>query len=146
LATERDAETRYTEEWSMRLVTYRQTAEPRVGAVTDRGIIDLRDAVAGWLAQKGSGDPAGEAAFRVPSDMTVLLARAGNSFTLFAEAVAAPSAPQPLDPGAVALLAPVPRPGKIIGVGRNYGAHAAEGALERQEEPRLFTKFSSSVI
>jgi 2-keto-4-pentenoate hydratase/2-oxohepta-3-ene-1,7-dioic acid hydratase in catechol pathway len=130
----------------MRLVTYRRTAESRIGAITDRGIVDLRDAVAGLLARSGNGDPAGEAAWRVPGDMTVFLARAGNAFGPFAEAVAAPTAPQPLDPAAASLLAPVPRPGKVIGVGRNYGAHAAEGALERQEEPRLFAKFSSSVI
>jgi 2,4-didehydro-3-deoxy-L-rhamnonate hydrolase len=130
----------------MRLVTYRRTAEPRIGVVADRGIVDLRDAVAGLLARRGSGDPAGEAAFWVPDDMTTLLARASNRFMLFAEAVAAPTASKALEPAAVTLLAPVPRPGKIIGVGRNYGAHAAEGALERQEEPRLFAKFSSSVI
>lgn len=50
---------------------------------------------------------------------------------------------RPLD--GVRLLAPVPRPGKIVGVGRNYGAHAAEGGLEAQEKPRLFTKVPSSV-
>ena len=47
---------------------------------------------------------------------------------------------------AVRLLAPVPRPGKILGVGRNYGAHAAEGGLARQEKPRIFVKLSTSVI
>jgi 2-keto-4-pentenoate hydratase/2-oxohepta-3-ene-1,7-dioic acid hydratase in catechol pathway len=130
----------------MRLVTYRQTAEPRIGAMVGGGIVDLRDAMAGLLAQAGSGDPVGEAACRVPGDMTLLLSRAGTELAPFAEAVAAPTAPKPLAPSAVTLLAPVPRPGKIVGVGRNYGAHAAEGALERQEEPRLFTKFSSSVI
>jgi 2-keto-4-pentenoate hydratase/2-oxohepta-3-ene-1,7-dioic acid hydratase in catechol pathway len=130
----------------MRLVTYRHTAEPRIGALAGSGIIDVRDALAALLTRSGSGDPLGEAAYRVPGDMTVLLARANNTFSLLAEAVAAPTAPKPLDPAAVSLLAPVPRPGKIIGVGRNYGAHAAEGALERQEEPRLFAKFSSSVI
>ena len=47
---------------------------------------------------------------------------------------------------AVRLLAPVPRPGRILGVGRNYGAHAAEGGLARQEKPRIFVKLSTSVI
>ena len=47
----------------------------------------------------------------------------------------------------VRLCAPVPRPGKILGVARNYEAHAAErGARERPSEPVLFVKASSSVI
>jgi acylpyruvate hydrolase len=40
----------------------------------------------------------------------------------------------------------VPRPGKILGVGRNYRAHAAEGGLAVQEKPRIFVKLGSSVI
>jgi 2,4-didehydro-3-deoxy-L-rhamnonate hydrolase len=49
-------------------------------------------------------------------------------------------------PESVRLLAPVPRPGKIIGIGRNYRAHAAEGGLAAQEKPRIFVKLASSVI
>ena len=40
----------------------------------------------------------------------------------------------------------MPNPGKILGVGRNYGAHAAEGGLAAQEKPRIFVKLSSAVI
>ena len=36
-------------------------------------------------------------------------------------------------------------PRNIIGVGRNYGAHVAEGVLEPQKEPRLFAKLTSSI-
>jgi 2-keto-4-pentenoate hydratase/2-oxohepta-3-ene-1,7-dioic acid hydratase in catechol pathway len=52
---------------------------------------------------------------------------------------------QALDPSSLRFLPPV-RPGAIIGVGRNYGAHAAEIGPEVQEEPRLFTKLPRSVI
>lgn len=45
----------------------------------------------------------------------------------------------------VRLLAPV-RPGKIIGVGRNFAAHAAEHQAEVPELPLLFLKAPSSVI
>lgn len=41
--------------------------------------------------------------------------------------------------------APLPRPGRIIGIGRNYGAHAAEGGLAVGERPRVFFKPSASV-
>ncbi len=45
----------------------------------------------------------------------------------------------------VRLLAPV-LPGKIIGVGRNYIAHAREQNVESPEVPLLFLKPPSSVI
>jgi len=44
------------------------------------------------------------------------------------------------------LLAPVPRPGKIIGIGLNYADHAAEGGRERPQYPMIFTKAVSAVI
>ncbi len=48
--------------------------------------------------------------------------------------------------GDVALLAPVPRPGKIICVGRNYLAHIAELDKDVPVEPILFCKFANSVV
>jgi 2-keto-4-pentenoate hydratase/2-oxohepta-3-ene-1,7-dioic acid hydratase in catechol pathway len=45
----------------------------------------------------------------------------------------------------VSLLPPV-RPGKIVGVGRNYAEHARELGNEVPEEPLLFLKAPSSVI
>jgi len=130
----------------MRLLTFAGAGEPRIGVEMDGGITDLRGAVAACLDARGASDPAGEASWRVPSDMVALLTRAGNDFGLFRDAVAAPTASKCLNPADIVRMAPVPRPGKIIGVGRNYGTHAAEGALGRQEEPRLFAKFSSSVV
>lgn len=44
------------------------------------------------------------------------------------------------------LLAPVPRPGKIIGIGLNYADHAAEGGREHPQYPMIFTKAVSAVI
>ncbi|MDJ0851624.1 MAG: fumarylacetoacetate hydrolase family protein [Myxococcota bacterium] len=46
----------------------------------------------------------------------------------------------------VRLHAPVPRPGKIVGVARNYAAHAREQRAETPEEPVLFLKAASAVI
>ena len=45
----------------------------------------------------------------------------------------------------VHLYAPIPRPGKIIGVGRNYADHAAETGVAPFETPRLLFKVPSSV-
>jgi acylpyruvate hydrolase len=44
------------------------------------------------------------------------------------------------------LLAPIPRPGKIIGVGLNYRDHARESGQAVPQEPALFAKFANSVI
>lgn len=49
-----------------------------------------------------------------------------------------------LDP--VQLLAPVPRPPKMICVGLNYRDHAAEAKMEVPKVPTIFSKFSSAVI
>ena len=40
----------------------------------------------------------------------------------------------------------VPRPGKIVCVGLNYGDHAAEGGRAAPERPLLFAKFGNAVI
>ncbi|MGE5460037.1 MAG: fumarylacetoacetate hydrolase family protein [Solirubrobacterales bacterium] len=44
------------------------------------------------------------------------------------------------------LLAPVPRPGKVIGIGLNYRDHAAESGQPIPTAPILFPKFANSVI
>src|SRR4029450_7264781 len=47
---------------------------------------------------------------------------------------------------AVGLLAPVPRPGKIICVGLNYRDHAKETGQAIPAQPVLFSKFANSVV
>ncbi len=48
--------------------------------------------------------------------------------------------------GELELLAPVPRPGKVVGIGLNYHAHAAEQGVDPPGEPLIFAKFSTSVV
>jgi 2-keto-4-pentenoate hydratase/2-oxohepta-3-ene-1,7-dioic acid hydratase in catechol pathway len=50
----------------------------------------------------------------------------------------------PLD--AVKMLAPIPRPPKIICVGLNYRDHAIESNMEIPQVPTIFCKFPTSVI
>ena len=45
-----------------------------------------------------------------------------------------------------ALLAPIPRPGKIVAVGRNYREHADEEGAAIVADPVLFTKYPSAVV
>jgi acylpyruvate hydrolase len=47
--------------------------------------------------------------------------------------------------GEVELLPPIERPGKLICIGRNYEAHAAEGGAEAPETPTFFAKFATSL-
>ena len=47
--------------------------------------------------------------------------------------------------GAIRLIAPVD-PSKIVGIGRNYAAHAAELGNELPKEPLMFLKPSSSIV
>ena len=46
----------------------------------------------------------------------------------------------------VTLLAPVPRPRAIFGIGLNYAAHAAETGKEPPERPMVFMKLPSSSV
>ena len=56
----------------------------------------------------------------------------------------ATGAPRPL--AELPLLAPVPRPGKIVCVGLNYRDHARETRQELPKEPVLFPKYHNSVV
>jgi acylpyruvate hydrolase len=47
--------------------------------------------------------------------------------------------------GQVRLLAPIPRPGAIYGIGLNYASHAAEVGGDRPERPLVFLKPPSAV-
>ncbi len=46
----------------------------------------------------------------------------------------------------VKLQAPIPRPGKFLGIGLNYADHIGETGLEKPEYPTFFTKQSTCVI
>jgi 2-keto-4-pentenoate hydratase/2-oxohepta-3-ene-1,7-dioic acid hydratase in catechol pathway len=51
---------------------------------------------------------------------------------------------EPLD--GLELLAPVPRPGKVVAIGRNYRAHTDEEGVEPPPAPLIFSKWPSSVV
>jgi len=46
----------------------------------------------------------------------------------------------------VELLAPVPRPGKVVAIGRNYRDHTTEEGVSAPKSPLIFSKWSSCVI
>lgn len=104
----------------MKLATYIPSAgdAPRVGVVTDDGIVDL----------SACGD--------FPSDMKSLLA-AGIDADAIEKAIAGADA-IPLDD--VDLCAPVMNPGKILAIGLNYGDHIAETGSEAPKHQVWFNK------
>jgi 2-keto-4-pentenoate hydratase/2-oxohepta-3-ene-1,7-dioic acid hydratase in catechol pathway len=91
--------------------------------------------------------PTGDLGAGVPDTIEALLAGGDAALAALRTAVAGvpPTAPG-LDPSSVRVIAPVPRPGKIIAVGLNYFDHAKEGGAEPPAEPMLFAKFSTSVV
>ncbi|MCQ8104079.1 fumarylacetoacetate hydrolase family protein [Methylomonas sp. SURF-2] len=46
----------------------------------------------------------------------------------------------------IQLLAPIPRPGKFLGIGLNYADHISETGRDKPEYPTFFTKQASCVI
>ncbi len=64
--------------------------------------------------------------------------------TLVRERLAAPQTER-LPLAGLRLLAPIARPGKIVGVGRNYADHAKETGVAPFEKPRIIFKMPSSV-
>ena len=56
------------------------------------------------------------------------------------------SAARVFDPAAIQWLPPLTAPSKIICIGLNYSAHAAEGGFEIPTYPSVFVRFNSTLI
>jgi 2-keto-4-pentenoate hydratase/2-oxohepta-3-ene-1,7-dioic acid hydratase in catechol pathway len=119
----------------MKLATYRADGAPRVGLVIDDRILDLATASDGRVSLSmrellGDDEAMEEAA-------AIAAGAAGEQAT-------GAACGRPL--AEVDLLAPVPRPGKVLCLGLNYRDHAAESGSPVPDEPVIFAKASSSVI
>ncbi|TCH96944.1 fumarylacetoacetate hydrolase family protein [Roseococcus sp. SYP-B2431] len=118
----------------MRLATLK---DGRLAGVLENALVPLAAAL----------DAAGGNGAALPRGMIALLANEA-AMTEAARAVAFATRPEhaklrlPLDE---ALLDAPLRPGKIIGVGRNYGAHASEVGGPKLEAPKLFLKPTSTI-
>jgi 2-keto-4-pentenoate hydratase/2-oxohepta-3-ene-1,7-dioic acid hydratase in catechol pathway len=134
----------------VRIITYRgRQGSVLTGVVTGEQVLDI----SAWLSAlplcasaeqhnkaAGMDAPRGGIMRWLQAGESALSALASHVQTTLAD-------PQTrLEPlGGVHLYAPVPRPGKIIGVGRNYADHAAETGVKPFEKPRIIFKVSSSV-
>jgi len=136
----------------------------RLGALVAAGpaadhVVDLNRALAMKLALDDVGAPEACADSRLPADALAFLRHGDQALAAAREALAfVDEVLERYDPpdlsragvleprGAARLCAPVPRPGKILAVARNYPAHAAESRGAPPSEPVLFLKAGSAVI
>jgi len=134
----------------MKILSFRNAAGGvRTGVLADAGVLDVSDwierqplpaAAARRHAASGSFPPAAGILRWLecgPEGREALAAH------VRAHAATGAAAFEPL--AALQLLAPVPRPGKIVGVGRNYADHAKEIGSAPMERPKLLFKAPSSV-
>jgi 2-keto-4-pentenoate hydratase/2-oxohepta-3-ene-1,7-dioic acid hydratase in catechol pathway len=112
----------------LKLVTYLQAGQSRVGAVTDWGVVDLSSIASDMLSLIEGGTPLWQRARQL---------------------VATQSSGLPLE--RVTLLAPIPQPRRnIICLGQNYREHARESDEARGHDyqdkpPTFFTKATHTV-
>jgi len=111
----------------MHLATLRTDAGDRAVAVIDNRFVDLQAA-----------DPT------LAGHMVGLLAELPENLKKIEDAVARASSAGEFVTGQ--LLAPIPRPGKVICIGLNYRDHALESNAPIPTEPICFSKFSTAVI
>ncbi len=115
----------------MRLVSFRHDGVERLGIARADGryvpTVDLPGAHPATMAELLSGGDAALVALR-------------------AAAASDEASGSAIEPSTVTLLAPVPRPGKVVAVGLNYHRHAAEQGKLPPRSPMLFAKFTTSVV
>lgn len=126
----------------MKVLTFRRENQLRLGVKTDVGVIDVAAARA---ALGLAPDPA-----RVPETIEALLdggeaARRGLENFVIEVGDKARGSEWLLDEGTLTLGPAVPNPGKILCVGLNYRAHAAESGQPEPSTPVIFSKFNNAI-
>ena len=110
----------------MRLVTFAEDGVEKIGVRVGEDVFDVTKA-----SQSFGGDMIG-------------VIKGGSAAKEALKTAAANAQARPLS--SVKLLPPIPRPGKILCIGRNYAAHAAEGGAAPPTYPEVFVRFPSSLI
>jgi 2-keto-4-pentenoate hydratase/2-oxohepta-3-ene-1,7-dioic acid hydratase in catechol pathway len=106
----------------MRIVTYRSDRGARAGLLRDGAVVDI------WSALGGRGSGVRDL---LESGRLAEVAEIGDARVLRLQVVE--------------LLPPVPDPQKIVCIGLNYKAHAAEAGIEPPETPTFFAKFANAL-
>ncbi|MGB0121460.1 MAG: hypothetical protein WBP55_10965, partial [Solirubrobacterales bacterium] len=112
----------------MQLITFASGNGPRAGVLTDDGIIDA------WEVLDH------------PTRATLRELIAEDRVTEVGDRIANGSEVTPIDPADVKILAPIPDPDKIICIGLNYKAHAAETGQDLPKAPIIFGKYRNALV
>jgi 2,4-didehydro-3-deoxy-L-rhamnonate hydrolase len=118
----------------MKLTSYEHRGQLLVGAVVGERVVDLSSVVLSLGHDAISRD-----------SMLALLA-GGDAAMEAARKHLAQASRQAIALNDVRLLAPIPRPGRIVAIGRNYADHAAETGVKPFENPRIIAKLPSCVV
>jgi len=144
----------------MRLVTFRDDGLDGVGALIGDHVVHLTRAYLAYLHSLRIPAPQALAEAQLPSSMLAFLAAGERAMVAAQKAIEyvqtqfsegyeprGPRGEALVSPVAeVRLLAPIPRPGKLLCIGLNYRDHAEEVGMKIPERPILFSKFSSCVV
>jgi 2-keto-4-pentenoate hydratase/2-oxohepta-3-ene-1,7-dioic acid hydratase in catechol pathway len=106
----------------MRIVTYRSDRGARAGLLGNGAVVDI------WSALGGQGSTVRNL---LESGRLAEVADVGDAGGVDLETVE--------------LLPPIPDPQKIVCIGLNYTAHAAEAGIEPPEAPTFFAKFTNAL-
>jgi len=112
----------------MRFVTFDADGEDRLGLRQGDEVIDL-----------GKANPA------LPSDLVSLLAAGEDAMSAVQLAVGKAGADARLSYADITFRPVIPNPGKIICLGLNYAAHAAEGGHDKPTYPSIFMRGAASL-
>ncbi|MDO9270481.1 MAG: fumarylacetoacetate hydrolase family protein [Methylobacter sp.] len=110
----------------MKLVSFTYNHETRVGAVIDGFVVD------------------GKNNTKIPATMLEFLSAGSSALDAMRQQI--DSGLGRIELEQVKLHAPVPRPGKYLGISLNYADHIEETGRDKPEYPSFFTKQSTCVI
>ena len=113
----------------MRLVTFSHEGSSRIGCSVDGHIIDLSIA-----------------APSLPTDLVGLLEMGPEGLQQAEAAANSAGSDAQVSVDNITYLPLIPRPPKIICIGRNYAAHAIEGGAEPPSYPEIFYRGATSLI
>jgi 5-carboxymethyl-2-hydroxymuconate isomerase len=116
----------------MQVCTFKTDSEAEVGLIHEEWILPVQRALPDLL--------------RPHDPMLDLIARWDSVKPALQGLLNNPAGTEKLRREHVRLLAPVPRPGKVLGIGLNYLDHIRETGMERPQQPLIFTKLRTSVI
>jgi len=112
----------------MRLVTFRHDDRERIGVQLESQIVDLCRVSA-----------------EIPTDMKAFLSLGESLLAQTHEMLTHVKEAWLLTESDVTLLAPIPRPDKILCIGHNYQGHIGIGKTELPEYPNLFSKTVNTI-